>query len=131
MGDLLVRLEGVRPGRRGWSARCPAHEDKSPSLSVCEGEGGRIVLHDFAGCEPSAICAAMGLTLKDLFPDTHRTASEIKRDRVERERKMAAKEKAFRVAGARLDSLRESERLIRAAKIFPTVTPGRTRSGIG
>ena len=40
-----------------------------PSLSIAEGDGGRTLLHCFAGCTPEKIVAAMGLTMRDLFPD--------------------------------------------------------------
>ena len=65
---LLERLERVRetgPGR--WLARCPAHEGRRPSLSVRELDDGRVLLHDFAGCETGAVLAAVGLTMSDLF----------------------------------------------------------------
>jgi hypothetical protein len=64
---ILARLRGVRSNASGWIARCPAHEDRSPSLSVAEGEGGRVLLHCFAGCSPDSIVAALGLKLSDLF----------------------------------------------------------------
>lgn len=67
---LLARLEGVRqtgPGR--WTARCPAHEDRSPSLSIRETDEGIILLNDFAGCCAADIVAALGLMLSDLFPE--------------------------------------------------------------
>ena len=64
---LLALLTGVRQTSRGWSALCPGHFEKTPSLSICEGEDGRILLHDFAGCTPRKIVAALGLELKDLF----------------------------------------------------------------
>lgn len=73
---LIDRLQGVRstgPGR--WLSRCPAHEDRSPSLSVRETDDGRVLIHDFAGCDASDVLAAVGLTLSDLFPerpDDHR-----------------------------------------------------------
>ena len=38
--------------------RCPAHDDKSPSLSVKQ-DGGRLLLHCFAGCEYEAIVEAL------------------------------------------------------------------------
>lgn len=68
--DFVTRLEKVRqtgPGR--WLACCPAHEDRTPSLSVREGDGGAILVHCFGGCEPAAIVEALGLRLADLFPD--------------------------------------------------------------
>lgn len=67
---LLSRLERVRK-RTGdqWSARCPAHDDKGPSLSVRELPDGRVLLHCFAGCDVADIVAAVGMNLADLFPD--------------------------------------------------------------
>jgi len=63
---LLDRLEGVRPaGPNSWMARCPAHEDRDPSLSVSVKEG-RILIHCFAGCSADAVLEAVGLTWKDL-----------------------------------------------------------------
>lgn len=52
----------------GWKARCPAHDDQNPSLSVATGEDGRVLIHCHADCEPKAICAALQLTLPDLMP---------------------------------------------------------------
>jgi hypothetical protein len=65
---LLDRLAGVKqtaPDR--WLAKCPAHEDRSPSLSLRELDDGRVLLHDFGGCEVGAVLAALGLSLPDLF----------------------------------------------------------------
>lgn len=61
-----------------FTARCPAHEDRSPSLSVAEGADGRALLHCHAGCETAAIVAALGLSWSDLFPDGHRHAGRRK-----------------------------------------------------
>lgn len=67
--NTLSRLEKVRQRQPGqYSARCPAHADKGPSLSVRETPEGSVLLHCFAGCEVSEIVAAMGLELHDLFP---------------------------------------------------------------
>lgn len=65
---LLDKLPDAKPTGKGWSARCPAHEDRRASLSVSEGDNGGAVLHCHAGCEPAAVVAAMGLTLADLMP---------------------------------------------------------------
>jgi hypothetical protein len=68
-GVLLSRLEGiVNRGHGQYLARCPAHEDKSPSLSVKETDDGTILIKCFAGCSPVEIVAAVGLELRDLFP---------------------------------------------------------------
>ena len=68
--ELLTRLELVRRCGRGWMARCPAHMDKSPSLSICIAEDGLILMHCFAGCAVEQICASLGLTMRHLFPDS-------------------------------------------------------------
>jgi hypothetical protein len=65
---VLDRLDGVRHSGRGWTARCPAHEDRHASLSVSEGDDGRVLLHDHAGCIVDDVIAALGLELMDLFP---------------------------------------------------------------
>lgn len=67
---LLEGLVGVRPrGTNRWSAHCPAHPDKSPSLSV-RVAGTKILLKCWAGCEPPQIVAALGRTMADLFTDS-------------------------------------------------------------
>src|SRR5438477_6723829 len=67
---LLDQLDGVRrTGRDRWIARCPAHADRHASLSIRELDDGRVLVHDFAGCNVTEIVAAVGLKLEDLFPD--------------------------------------------------------------
>jgi hypothetical protein len=81
--DLLIRLEGVRqtgPGR--FLARCPAHPDRRPSLSVRETDDGVILLHDFGGCSVPEILGALGMDVAELFPERpehHRPASARRR----------------------------------------------------
>jgi DNA primase len=50
-------------------SQCPAHADKSPSLSVCETADGRILIHCFAGCGVHDVLDALGLEMKDLYPE--------------------------------------------------------------
>ena len=68
--ELLGRLDRVKRNGGGWLARCPAHEDRNPSLSITEGDAGRILLHCHAGCTVEEIVAALGLRVVDLFADT-------------------------------------------------------------
>jgi len=64
---LLNRLERVRETAPGqWLACCPAHEDRSPSLSIKQTDD-RLLLHCFAGCAASDVVGAVGLSLADLF----------------------------------------------------------------
>lgn len=69
LDDLLARLNGVKKTGAGYVALCPAHEDHSPSLSISVGDDSRLLLKCHAGCEVSAICAAMGIEVKELFAD--------------------------------------------------------------
>lgn len=65
---ILCGLAHVRKAGRGYTARCPAHEDRTASLSVSEAPDGRVLLHCFAGCGAGDVVAALGLRLGDLFP---------------------------------------------------------------
>ena len=42
---VLERLERVRPSGGGWSARCPAHDDRKPSLSVTVADDLGVAAH--------------------------------------------------------------------------------------
>ena len=67
--SLLQRLDKVkRTGRDKWSACCPAHDDRGPSLAVKELDDGRILLHCFAGCGAGEVLGAIGMDFADLFP---------------------------------------------------------------
>lgn len=69
LARLLDRLQGVkRTGPSRWLARCPAHDDRHPSLAIREADDGRVLLHCFAGCSVEDIVSAVGLELADLFP---------------------------------------------------------------
>ncbi|MGH3114571.1 MAG: AAA family ATPase, partial [Gaiellaceae bacterium] len=70
---VLERIEGVRRSGAGFSARCPAHEDRHASLSVSEGEDGRALIRCHAGCTAEDVCAALGLDVAELFPREERT----------------------------------------------------------
>lgn len=66
---MLSRLEGVkRTGDNTWLARCPAHTDKSPSLSIRNTDSGAVLVHCFAGCTVHEVVSSIGLELNDLFP---------------------------------------------------------------
>ncbi len=67
---LLSRLDRVRKtGRAQWTARCPAHDDRGPSLSIAEAADGRVLVHCFGGCTPLAVLEALDLEFADLFPE--------------------------------------------------------------
>ena len=65
---LLSRFNGYHRNGARFRARCPAHEDRTPSLSITE-KDGKLLLHCHAGCTTEAILATLGLTMADLFTD--------------------------------------------------------------
>lgn len=68
--NILNSLQKVRKTGRGqWIACCPAHQDKSPSLSIRELDDGKILLHCFAECGIGEILSALSLSIEDLFPE--------------------------------------------------------------
>lgn len=66
LGALESR-EPVRKTGRGWLARCPAHQDKTASLTLGEGGEGRALVKCMAGCRTEAVVQALGLEMGDLF----------------------------------------------------------------
>jgi hypothetical protein len=74
---VLERLQKVSRTANGWRARCPAHEDRQPSLSIRCGDDGRLLLHCHAGCPIEAILRALGLQAADLFPATPRSQASL------------------------------------------------------
>ena len=52
-----------------WIARCPAHDDRSPSLSVKAISNDRTLIHCHAGCGANDILDALGLDYSALYPD--------------------------------------------------------------
>ena len=72
INECLSRIEvktGHSPKRTGdgYLARCPAHDDQNPSLSIKESSYGTILLHCHAGCSPKDVRASIDCTLSDLF----------------------------------------------------------------
>jgi hypothetical protein len=68
---VLTKLPDAKRSGNGWTARCPAHEDRHPSLSVGVGREGRVLLRCHAGCPLEAVLAALGLSARDLFLPNH------------------------------------------------------------
>jgi hypothetical protein len=62
-----------RQAGAGWCCKCPAHDDRNPSLSIHAGDDGRALVNCHAGCTVDAVCGAIGLRPADLFtPDPSR-----------------------------------------------------------
>lgn len=110
---FLGSLNRVRPnGTDKWMCQCPAHEDRSPSLSVRLGEDGRLLVHCFSGCAPEAVVGALGLTLAGLFPNSRPDPRAIREAQHRREQK----EHLERTDGFCSDAVREARALLSSAR---------------
>ena len=74
--ELTVALQGRWSGSSG-TARCPAHDDHDPSLSVSEGQDGKVLVKCHAGCEQEHVIAA--LQARDLWPRATWSTSTTRR----------------------------------------------------
>jgi len=77
--NILSRLEKVKGRNGAYTACCPAHSDKSPSLAIRELEDGRILLKCFADCSVQDILGAIGIDMNDLFPNVNKDLPPVKR----------------------------------------------------
>ena len=68
--EILERLEGVKSSNGKYTAKCPAHDDSRPSLSIAVGDDGRVLLKCHAACSTEDIVGSMGLSMTDLFPES-------------------------------------------------------------
>lgn len=65
---ILSRLSNPQKHGDSYTATCPAHDDKSPSLSLSLGDDGSALIHCHAGCKTEDVLSAIGFEMRDLFP---------------------------------------------------------------
>lgn len=69
--SFLNKLNGVKKTGAGWQARCPCrNDDENPSLSVAQGNDGRVLVtcHRGNGCDVVQICTSLSMKVTDLYP---------------------------------------------------------------
>ncbi len=57
--ESIARALGGRKAGSGWSARCPAHDDRTPSLSLRETGEGKVLVRCHAGCDQDQVIAQL------------------------------------------------------------------------
>jgi len=71
-GESIAKaLDGRKVGG-SWMARCPAHHDRKPSLSIRDADDGKVLIHCHAGCDQLGVIAvlrSLGLW-KDYHPES-------------------------------------------------------------
>jgi putative DNA primase/helicase len=57
--EAIAKALGGRCAGATWMARCPVHDDRSPSLSISAGNDGKVLVRCHAGCEQRDLIAAL------------------------------------------------------------------------
>jgi putative DNA primase/helicase len=57
--ECLAKALGGRKTGGAWTARCPAHDDRNPSLTISTGNQGKVLVHCHAGCDQAQLIAAL------------------------------------------------------------------------
>ena len=64
--EVMAQALGGRRAGSAWMARCPAHDDRVPSLAIDERSDGTVLVCCHAGCSQHAVINA--LTARGLWP---------------------------------------------------------------
>jgi hypothetical protein len=57
--ETIGKALGGRKAGGSWTARCPAHDDREPSLSIRDADDGKVLVRCHAGCEQERVIAAL------------------------------------------------------------------------
>jgi putative DNA primase/helicase len=57
--ETIAKALGGRKAGGGWTARCPAHDDHTPSLSIRDAEENKVLVRCHAGCDQERVIAAL------------------------------------------------------------------------
>jgi putative DNA primase/helicase len=59
IAEIIAKALGGRKAGGGWTARCPAHDDRTPSLSICDADDGKVLIRCHAGCDQERVIATL------------------------------------------------------------------------
>src|SRR6476469_7300307 len=57
--ETIAYALGGRKAGSGWTARCPVHDDRTPSLSICDADDGKVLIRCHAGCDQEQVIASL------------------------------------------------------------------------
>ena len=128
--ETIARALGGRKAGRGWTARCPAHDDREPSLSIRDADDGKVLVRCHAGCDQRDVIAALkerglwdGKRARTLRRASRRTVAERQPDQGDAQRSEAALAIWQSAIPARRNAGRDLSRLARAASPAAAVAP--------
>jgi putative DNA primase/helicase len=55
----IAKARGGRKAGGGWTARCPAHDDRTPSLSIRDADDSKVLVRCHAGCDQERVIMAL------------------------------------------------------------------------
>jgi putative DNA primase/helicase len=111
--ETIAKTLGGRKASSGWVARCPTHDDRTPSLSIQDADSGKVLVHCHAGCDQERVIAALqarglwaqkGLHPKRVAARTTAASQQIRDDSKRTEKALYV----WRVSTPALDTLVES-----------------------
>ena len=98
--ETIANALGGRKTGPGWIARCPAHDDREPSLSIATGKDGKVLLRCHAGCDQAQVIDA--LWVRGLWEPRDRHADRRRAYKLRRSADMAPeRDDATRTEAAR------------------------------
>ncbi|MGE4078425.1 MAG: toprim domain-containing protein [Reyranella sp.] len=59
IAEAIAKALGGRKAGGGWTARCPAHDDRTPSLSIRDADENKVLVCCHAGCDQERVIAAL------------------------------------------------------------------------
>jgi hypothetical protein len=130
--EFVSLVNARRVGKGKWVARCAAHPDRNPSLSIREGRKGVMVQCMSQGCSLEAICDALGITVESLFYDSGRKLT-VAEQRIMRENEARRAQDALQQARIRRVALSRAAMWKEAANRLGgllAVTPGSDRLAV-
>jgi putative DNA primase/helicase len=57
--ETIAKALGGRPIGGTWTACCPAHDDRTPSLSIRDADDGKVLVRYYAGCDQERVITAL------------------------------------------------------------------------
>jgi putative DNA primase/helicase len=57
--EMIAKALGGRKAGNNWMARCPAHDDREPSLSIRAADDGKVLVRCHAGCAQERVISAL------------------------------------------------------------------------
>jgi putative DNA primase/helicase len=57
--ETIAKALGGRKAGGTWMARCPAHDDREPSLSIRDADHGKVLVRCHAGCDQGRVITAL------------------------------------------------------------------------